>query len=75
MGIAKEVVKDDGRSGHWGLHGMRERAKIIGGNLEVWSGAQSGTEVELTIPARVAYATASQPRSWFSRKESPRSHE
>jgi signal transduction histidine kinase len=38
--IAKEIVEDDGRSGHWGLHGMRERAKIIGENLEVWSGAK-----------------------------------
>ena len=69
------VVRSGGRTGHWGLHGMRERAKIIGGKLEVWSSAQSGTEVEPTIPARVAYATASQPHSWFSRKEPPRSHE
>jgi len=69
-GIARDVIEDDGRTGHWGLHGMRERAKIIGGNLEVWSSAQSGTEVELTIPARVAYATAGQQRSWFSRKGS-----
>lgn len=74
-GIGRDVIDDDGRSGHWGLHGMRERAKIIGGNLEVWSSAEAGTEVELTIPARIAYATAGQSRSWFSRKESPRSHE
>jgi signal transduction histidine kinase len=74
-GIGREVIDDDGHSGHWGLHGMRERAKIIGGNLEVWSSAQAGTEVELTIPARIAYATANQPRAWFSRKQSLRSHE
>ncbi len=61
-GIAQDVVQGDGRTGHWGLHGMRERAKIIGGNLEVWSSLQSGTEVELTIPASVAYATAKIPR-------------
>jgi signal transduction histidine kinase/ligand-binding sensor domain-containing protein len=71
-GIAREVIEDDGRAGHWGLHGMRERAKIIGGNLEVWSSAQSGTEVELTIPARVAYATMSRPRTWFSGKGNAR---
>jgi signal transduction histidine kinase/ligand-binding sensor domain-containing protein len=57
-GIAQEVIEGHGRTGHWGLHGMRERARIIGGSLEVWSTTQSGTEVELTIPAAVAYATA-----------------
>ena len=67
-GIARQIIENEGRKGHWGLHGMRERAKIIGGNLEVWSSAESGTEVELTIPARVAYATAKEGRSWFSRK-------
>jgi signal transduction histidine kinase len=65
-GIGGQVVDHDGRTGHFGLHGMRERAKIIGGNLEVWSSPQSGTELELTIPARVAYATTTERRSWFS---------
>ena len=27
----------DGRAGHYGLHGMRERAKLVGGKLAVWS--------------------------------------
>lgn len=67
-GIASDVVQDKERPGHWGLHGMRERAKIIGGNLEVWSSVQSGTEVELTIPARSAYAASPLRHSWFSRK-------
>lgn len=67
-GIAPDVVEEKERPGHWGLHGMRERAKIIGGNLEVWSSLQSGTEVELTIPARSAYATSPRRHSWFSRK-------
>ncbi len=61
-GIDSQFLSDKGRAGHWGLHGMRERAKIIGGNLEVWSSAQSGTEVELTIPASAAYATAKVSR-------------
>jgi signal transduction histidine kinase len=68
-GIQPQVVGDDGRAGHWGLHCMRERAKLIGGNLEVWSNVQSGTEVELGIPASTAYArSASQRRTWFARK-------
>jgi signal transduction histidine kinase len=46
-----------GRDGHWGLPGMRERAQQIGGQLDMWSEAGLGTEVELRIPGSVAYAT------------------
>lgn len=67
-GIAPDIVQDNERPGHWGLHGMRERAKLIGGNLEVWSSVESGTEVELTIPARSAYAASPRRHWWFSRK-------
>jgi signal transduction histidine kinase/ligand-binding sensor domain-containing protein len=52
------AVRDDDRPGHFGLPGMRERAELIGGRLEVWSEVGLGTEVELTIPAAAAYATA-----------------
>ena len=37
-----------------------------GGNLTVWSEIDSGTEVELSIPASKAYATCYPQRSWFS---------
>jgi signal transduction histidine kinase/ligand-binding sensor domain-containing protein len=50
--------------GHWGLDGMHERASQLGGNLEVWSEVDSGTEVELVVPASVAYA---ERRSWRQR--------
>jgi signal transduction histidine kinase len=46
---------------------MRERAKLMGGKLTVWTAAQSGTEIELIIPAAHAYA-ASPRRSWFAEK-------
>ncbi len=52
-----ESVLHSGRAGHWGLPGMRERAKGIGAQLEVWSQQGAGTEVELTIPASVAYGS------------------
>lgn len=69
-GILAEVAAGDRRAGHFGLHGMRERAKLIGANLEVRSDAQSGTEIELTIPASTAYARPGrQLRSWFRRKK------
>ncbi len=55
IGIHESVLSQDGRPGHWGLRGMRERAKGIGGKLEVWSEHGAGTEIELTVPASIAY--------------------
>jgi signal transduction histidine kinase/ligand-binding sensor domain-containing protein len=55
-GIDSEVLRS-GTDGHWGLAGMRERAERIGAAFKVWSSAGSGTEVELSVPARVAFAT------------------
>ena len=49
-GIDPEVLRAEGREGHFGLRGMRERAKLAGGKLTVWSGLDTGTEVELSIP-------------------------
>jgi PAS domain S-box-containing protein len=67
-GIDSQIATDKGRPGHWGLHGMHERAKLVGGNLEVWSKPDSGTEIELTIPATIAYAILTRRPSLFSRK-------
>jgi len=57
----------EGRTGHFGLHGMRERARLMGGKLTVWTAAESGTEIDLIIPAALAYAAAPR-RSWFCRE-------
>jgi signal transduction histidine kinase len=57
-GIEPNLISDDGREGHFGLRGMRERAKLIGGKFTVWSELRSGTEVELTIPASCAYTSS-----------------
>jgi hypothetical protein len=37
---------------------MRERGKLIGGELVIWSEVGAGTEVELRIPASTVYTTA-----------------
>jgi signal transduction histidine kinase len=66
-GIDRELLSGDGREGHYGLHGMRERAKLVGGELTIWSEVDSGTEVELSIPASRAY-TKSVRRFWFLEK-------
>ena len=67
-GIDPQIVTSKECPGHWGLRGMQERAKLVGGNFELWSKLGSGTEVELTIPASTAYAKSTQRRSWLSRK-------
>jgi signal transduction histidine kinase/ligand-binding sensor domain-containing protein len=54
-GIDPKVIDGDGRAGHFGLHGIRERAELMGGNVALWSEMDSGTEVDLTIPAYKAY--------------------
>jgi len=68
-GIDRSCLVEDGRAGHYGLHGMRERAKVVGGKLAVWSELDSGTEVELSIPASHASETsAARRRSWLTEK-------
>lgn len=55
IGMNPDFIARGGREGHWGFAGMRERAKSIGGRLEVWSEPKRGTEVELTVPAAIIY--------------------
>jgi signal transduction histidine kinase len=71
QGIDPEVLANQGREGHYGLRGMPERAALIGGKLAVWSEVGAGTEVELCLSPRIAYAT-SERRSWLSRLSAPK---
>jgi signal transduction histidine kinase/ligand-binding sensor domain-containing protein len=56
-GMDAAVLSSHGLEGHYGLRGMRERAKLIKGKLVVWSEVDEGTEVELRVPASAAYTT------------------
>jgi PAS domain S-box-containing protein len=58
-GITPDVLSAGARAGHHGMTGMRERAKLVGGTLTVWSERDSGTEIELTVPAALAYGKPS----------------
>ena len=62
-GIAPEIA-EQGRAGHYGLAGMRERSRRIGSELVVLSGAGTGTEIDLSVAGSVAYAKP-QARSRF----------
>lgn len=70
------TVSDDGKgiddkamtkrhTGHFGLPGMRERAELFGGKLEVWSKVGSGTQLDLSIPSTLAYDSSAR-RPWWS---------
>ena len=66
-GIDPKVLAAGGKIGHYGLPGMHERAKLVGGKLAVWSEINSGTETELIIPASVVYEksnAARRPSFW-----------
>ena len=54
-GIDPKILDAGGRSGHWGLQGMHERAQKIGAQLRFWSRPETGTEVELIVPGATAY--------------------
>ena len=56
-GMDRTVMDQGGRAGHWGLPGVRERTQRIGAQLDFWSEAGAGTEVQLTVPAAIAYKT------------------
>jgi ligand-binding sensor domain-containing protein/signal transduction histidine kinase len=68
IGIDPQVLHS-GREGHWGLSGMRERAERIGARLSVWSNPGNGTEVELSVPASIAFEAKSPGSSskWLAK--------
>jgi signal transduction histidine kinase len=53
-----EAVLRSGRDDHYGLAGMHERARQMGAQLRVTSRSSAGTEIELTVPRRIAYSRA-----------------
>jgi signal transduction histidine kinase/ligand-binding sensor domain-containing protein len=61
-GVDSGVLEGGGTAGHWGVRGVRERAQQIGARLDFWSEAGAGTEVELTVPAAIAYEKAMERR-------------
>ena len=55
-GIDAQIVQS-GRASHWGLTGMRERAKSIGAEVRIYSRRGAGTEVEISTPSGIAAAS------------------
>jgi signal transduction histidine kinase len=57
IGIAPGVA-DNGKDGHFGLQGMRERAARIGAKLTLVSSATSGTEITVVVPGGIVFRKA-----------------
>ncbi len=67
-GIHPEVLRGPEPEGHYGLHGMRERAKLVGGKLTIWTELDNGTEIELNIPGASAYVKSTRPFWYFGKR-------
>jgi signal transduction histidine kinase len=65
VGIDRKVAQS-GRAGHFGLVGMRERVRHLGGRITVTAAPGGGTAVRIRIPARAAYQAAPR-RPWRAR--------
>ena len=65
-GIEPKILEAGGRSGHWGLQGMHERAQKIGGQLRFWSRPETGTEVELIVRGATAYRASQKSKSYLA---------
>ncbi|MFZ1988750.1 MAG: triple tyrosine motif-containing protein, partial [Alphaproteobacteria bacterium] len=66
-GIDSKVLEMGGRQGHFGLVGMRERAQKIEAEFTLSSRARAGTEIDITVPAALAYAKRPARRLRFWR--------
>jgi signal transduction histidine kinase/ligand-binding sensor domain-containing protein len=61
------AVRDEGKAGHFGLRGMRERAARIGAQLTIASSAGTGTEVTVVVPGRIVFRKAKKSSSGKSK--------
>lgn len=69
MGIPPDILRD-GREGHFGLNGMRERARRLEGRLQIESDANTGTRVTIKAPGGVVFETGlwRRGRVWPERR-------
>ncbi|MET0280434.1 MAG: two-component regulator propeller domain-containing protein [Steroidobacteraceae bacterium] len=65
VGIDPNVSHGQGREGHFGLAGMRERTRKIRSKLTLASRPGVGTDVLVEIPAKIAYATRLHGMHWL----------
>lgn len=64
VGIPEEILCQGRRDGHYGLGGMRERSERIGGLFSISSDPARGTEVAVSLVAKLAYLDAGSSGYW-----------
>ncbi|WP_263385508.1 sensor histidine kinase [Granulicella arctica] len=62
-GMGERLLRE-GRTGHWGLPGMRERAEKVGARLSIWSTPRAGTEMDVVVPVTLAYFNRGSVSAW-----------
>jgi signal transduction histidine kinase len=69
IGIEESALVRTGKAQHFGLVGMRERAAKISSHIEIFTRPGAGTEVQLRVPATIAYRarTPGKSPSWLAR--------
>jgi signal transduction histidine kinase len=63
-GIDSDILTN-GKEGHFGLQGMRERATRIGAKLNLSSSSDSGTAIVLTVPGNVIFQRENLVRTFL----------
>ena len=69
VGIDPEVV-EAGKTGHFGIQGMKERSARIRAKITITSTRNSGTTISLTVPGEVIYRR--EKRRLFARFYAPK---
>ncbi len=67
-GIDPDILDSGHRVDHWGIPGMQERAAELKTTLIIKSAPDAGTEILLSVPARLAYSAIPHEASWNSLK-------
>ena len=68
-GFDSTVAERPAESNHFGLMGMRERASQLGAEFRIHSTIDSGTRIEVIVPARAAFRDAFE---WTWQRQSSR---
>ena len=59
-GMDPHALAEESTPGHYGITGIRERARQLGAKIAILSREAAGTEIELRVPAAAAYL----PTAW-----------
>ncbi len=75
VGVDPKILREGSIPGHYGLPGMKERVREIGGHMDLWSRSGAGTEIEVRIPSAIAYreSDAAYRQAWLRRLMGARS--